>query len=147
MSTPEQRRILDRITVEDRGHATPCWVSTLTPKRHGYAELWLPGGTYAMQHRFAYEAWVGPIPPGLVIDHLCRVKMCCKPSHLEPVTDRVNVIERGRGLTASNARKTHCPAGHAFDETNTYTHRGQRHCRACRAAREAARAPRVRVCR
>ncbi|TDD77726.1 HNH endonuclease [Actinomadura rubrisoli] len=81
-------------------------------------------------HRFVYESLVGPIPEGLVLDHLCRVRACCNPAHLEPVTDRVNIL-RGASITAANARKTHCDHGHEFTSQNTYRHRGRRLCRAC----------------
>ncbi len=82
-------------------------------------------------HVLAYEWLVGPIPEGLQLDHLCRNIICVNPLHLEPVTIRVNVL-RGRGRSAANARKTHCPRGHPFDEENTYRYSGQRHCRKCR---------------
>lgn len=81
-------------------------------------------------HRYAYELHVGPIPDGLVIDHLCGTRACTVPEHLEAVTQRENV-HRSEGRTAVNARKTHCPQGHPYDEANTYTYRGMRSCRAC----------------
>ena len=64
-------------------------------------------------HRVAYEHIKGPIPEGLVLDHLCRVTICINPNHLEPVTDLMN-IRRGMG----NASKTHCPQGHPYDGEN-----------------------------
>ena len=86
-------------------------------------------------HRFVYEYLVGPIPDGLVLDHLCRVTRCCNPSHLEPVSGAVNV-ERGVGPTAERARKTHCVNGHPLSGSNLYvTKRGHRHCKACSAER------------
>lgn len=82
-------------------------------------------------HRYAYEHFIGPIPEGLQVDHLCRVRNCVNPDHLEAVTCRENVL-RGDGVAAANARATHCPQGHAYDEANTYTWtNGGRHCRAC----------------
>lgn len=57
-------------------------------------------------HRFAYERFVGTIPAGLQIDHLCRTRLCVNPAHLEPVTNRENVL---RGLAAT---RTHCAKGH-----------------------------------
>ncbi len=81
-------------------------------------------------HRAMYEILVGPIPEGMTLDHLCRNRGCVNPEHLEPVTLGENVL-RGVGLTAQNARKTHCVNGHLFDEANTYWGRLGRACRAC----------------
>jgi hypothetical protein len=108
-----------------------CWL--WTGGRAGYMKygaLRVDGRmTYA--HRVAYELFVGPIPEGLQLDHLCSVPHCVNPEHLEPVTARENVL-RSRGLTAQNARKTHCKYGHPFDERNTHRFRGRRYCRTCR---------------
>ncbi|MCZ6447620.1 MAG: HNH endonuclease signature motif containing protein [Alphaproteobacteria bacterium] len=87
-----------------------------------------------MAHRFSYETLVGPIPEGLILDHLCRVRSCCNPSHSEAVTHRVNIL-RGDGITAINARKLFCKRGHPlFGENlrpqNPETRYG-RICRAC----------------
>ena len=86
----------------------------------------------ALAHRFAYETFVGPIPEGLTIDHLCRIRHCVNPEHLEAVTDRVNIL-RGEGISAQHARATHCPQGHPYDLINTYVAPdGDRDCRDCR---------------
>ena len=81
-------------------------------------------------HRVAYETWRGPIPEGLVIDHLCRNRSCLEPSHLEPVTNRENIL-RGKAQAAINARKTHCVNGHELSPENVYPGRGSRDCRKC----------------
>jgi HNH endonuclease len=84
-----------------------------------------------MAHRVVYETLVGPIPDGLVIDHLCRNPRCVRPDHMEPVTNQVNVL-RGIGITALRKQKTHCPAGHAYSLENTrYSKEGKRNCRTC----------------
>ncbi len=62
---------------------------------------------------------VGQIPSGLTLDHLCRVRNCVNPAHLEPVTHRENTL-RGDGVTAINARKTSCHRGHPFAGENLY---------------------------
>ncbi len=110
-----------------------CWIWTGKLNPQGYARArW--GDTNQMAHRIAYELLVGPVPEDLTLDHLCRVRHCVRPSHLEPVTQRDNVL-RGEGFAAVNAAKTHCVNGHAFDEANTYvTAEGYRSCRACTAA-------------
>lgn len=82
-----------------------------------------------MAHRLAYELLIGPIPDGLVIDHLCRVRNCVNPDHLEPVTLAEN-IRRGE-VGRHNATKTVCPQGHEYTEVNTYWYRGTRSCRTC----------------
>ena len=108
-----------------------CWAWRGDHTAHGYGRITHKGKTYRA-HRVVYEHFVGPIPEGLVIDHLCRNHGCVNPAHLEPVTNRVNVVVRGRTVTAANARKTHCKRGHTFDDTNTRRRRnGSRACRRC----------------
>lgn len=115
-----------------------CWLWTGRLNGYGYAEMKL-GGRYQMAHRVAYQEIVGPIPEGYQLDHLCRVRHCVNPAHLEPVTSRENTV-RGEAPSAINAAKTHCKRGHAFDETNTYRWRSSRICRECRRLRDAAKA-------
>ncbi|WP_396092344.1 HNH endonuclease, partial [Erwinia amylovora] len=55
---------------------------------------------------------IGPIPDGLVLDHLCRVRRCCNPDHLEPVGFVENVRRGDAGKHGFNTGKTHCPKGH-----------------------------------
>lgn len=78
-------------------------------------------------HRLVYEHCVGPIPEGLELDHLCRVRRCANPLHLEPVTRQENV-RRGTSPAAMNAKRVTCKRGH--DEWR-YNARGWRSCRAC----------------
>ena len=84
-----------------------------------------PGMVYA--HRVAYEHYKGPIPKGFQIDHLCRVKCCVNPDHLEAVTPSVNSL---RGISV-NGTKTHCAKGHPFFGENLYEAAGRRYCRTC----------------
>jgi len=105
------------------------------PRTHGTWESGSPKSVFV--HRVAYEVFVGPIPDGLHLDHLCRNRACCNPEHLEPVTNRENLL-RGESFSAVNARKTECVNGHAFDAANTYvTRQGHRACRACARATRA----------
>lgn len=125
---PIGERILASVCKNDDG----CWVWT-GPKvrRGGYGALAVKGRT-AVAHRLAYEEFVGPIPEGLQLDHLCRVTLCCNPEHLEPVTPRENSL-RSESLPAINARKTHCIHGHEFNTENTYWRRDRPGCRQCKA--------------
>lgn len=121
----------------DKTAPSGCWLWTASKNEHGYGHFSLSHADACKAHRFAYLAVVGPIPEGLVLDHLCRNRACVNPDHLEPVTQRTNA-RRGEAGT-HNAEKTHCPAGHAYSDDNTYRQgqRGRR-CRACREAYYAA---------
>lgn len=112
-----------------------CWLWTGAVTGSGYGSG-SAGGKAVLAHRWAYELMVGPIPEGLEIDHLCRVTLCVNPAHLEPVTHDENV---------RRAMVTHCPAGHPYDEENTYVRpdRGSRECRVC--LREQRRSRRVKA--
>ena len=116
---------------------TGCWLWTAATQGNGYGKFTVEGKqVYA--HRHAFERWVGPIPTGLTIDHLCRVRNCVNPDHLEPVTHRENLL-RGETINAANAAKTHCVRGHEFTPGNTYVYRDGRYCRTCHADAEARR--------
>jgi hypothetical protein len=107
-----------------------CWLWTGN-QTHGYGSIRVEGH-HLRVHRVVYEAMRGPIPEGLTIDHLCRVRNCVNPAHLEPVTAVENVM-RGETITGINARKTHCVHGHPFDAENTRIRPdGSRACRECK---------------
>ena len=114
-----------------------CWLWTGSTQRKGYGRCsrWLA-------HRLVYVLLRGPIPDGLQVDHLCRVRNCVNPDHMELVSSRENTF-RGISPAARNARKTTCPEGHPYDAVWG----PNRRCRACgreaqRRHREAARATR-----
>lgn len=101
---------------------------------NGYGRFWLDGRS-RMAHVVSYEMFVGPIPEGKHIDHLCRNRRCVRPSHLEPV-DLVTNVLRGEGLSARNARKDECLHGHPLSGDNLYvTPNGARQCKQCQRAR------------
>jgi hypothetical protein len=107
-----------------------CWHWT-GAKASGYGRVyWF--GKARPAHQITYEAYVGPIPEGMDLDHLCRVRECVNPAHLEAVTRRINLL-RGRTIPAAHAERTHCPNGHEFTPENIYTWRNARWCRTCRA--------------
>jgi hypothetical protein len=112
----------------------PCWLWTGSSDKHGYGQIRIAGKA-TKAHRWSWSDTHGPIAEGLDIDHLCRNPPCVRPTHLEPVTHRVNML-RGINPSAANAVATHCLAGHPFDATNTYiTPTGARRCRRCHADR------------
>lgn len=106
-----------------------CWLWTGYVQPNGYGALGF-AGQRQQAHRLIYEISAGPIPDGLTLDHLCRVRHCVNPEHLEPVTNIENVM-RGEGPCAQNARKTHCKRGHEFTPENTKSVATGRSCRAC----------------
>jgi len=107
-----------------------CWLWTahVTPK--GYGQFGLDGKMRSV-HRLAYEWLVGPIPEEMVLDHLCRVRHCVNPDHLEVVTVRENNL-RGFTIASQNHSKTHCKRGHPFDKDNTYQRKDGRECQTCK---------------
>lgn len=113
-------------------NGTPCWLWEGCKGIDGYGSMRFKGKPRRV-HRVAYELWKGPIPEGLQLDHLCRVRACCNPAHLEPVTCKENVRrgDQGKYRAEINHAKTHCPSGHPYDEANTYYYKNQRICRAC----------------
>ena len=88
-------RKMPRFAVTDTGWITPCWVWLLAKTPAGYGLERLTRGSMALAHRIYYERHVGPISPGKQIDHLCRVRSCVNPAHMELVTPGENV-RRGR---------------------------------------------------
>lgn len=116
------------------------WTGTLWPNGYGMFSVGGRAGRLLLAHRFSYEYLVGPIPEGLTIDHVrargCTHRNCVNPAHLEPVTQRVNVL-RGTGLPAQQARQTHCKRDHEFNAENTlYRANRVRDCRICKRERD-----------
>ena len=119
----------------DRGIS--CWEWQAGKWTTGYGRFW-DGQQMVSAHRWAYKTMVGPIPDGLQIDHLCRVRHCVRPSHMEAVTRKENIL-RGFAFSAINARKTECIHGHAFDAKNTVPQSSdptKRECLTCRRVRK-----------
>ncbi|MGO2411623.1 HNH endonuclease signature motif containing protein [Glutamicibacter arilaitensis] len=111
-----------------------CWLWTGSLHR-GYGRI-QNGSVIELAHRHFYRLIVGKIPEGLQIDHLCRVRNCVNPAHLEPVPQKVNVL-RGVGISAENKRKTHCLRGHPFEGGNLgIDSHGDRFCKTCKNERQ-----------
>lgn len=104
---------------------TGCWLWGAYVSENGYGKIGFEGKTlYA--HRVAYELLRGPISDDFELDHLCKVRSCVNPDHLEPVSRLENVRR------SSVANKTSCKNGHPFSEENTWVEKnGSRHCREC----------------
>ena len=115
----------------------PCWLWTAgTKKNEGYGDFW-DGNRTVGAHVQAYLWLKGVIPAKQTLDHLCRVRRCVHPSHLEAVTNKQNLL-RGMGAAAIQARKTHCNYGHPLTGTNVRIVKrrdcDERVCRICHAA-------------
>ena len=128
---PAIERFLAKVVKTDS-----CWLWNGFTTNEGY-------GRFDKQsvHRFSYQHYIGAIPEGLEIDHLCNVRNCVNPEHLKPVTQKENVrraVERGsfkNHTLAGKAKssKTHCPQGHEYAGDNLIidSHSGARRCRIC----------------
>ena len=120
-------KILPRCLVDENG----CWIWTGALSSTGYGAVRWEGRIWNT-HRLLYIDLVGEVPKELTMDHLCRNRACCNPQHLEPVTQRVNIL-RGRGVTAENIAKDACVHGHRFTVEITIIEKtGGRHCKTCR---------------
>lgn len=124
-----------------------CWEWCGAYTRRGYGNLKRDGKT-VRAHRASYEMYVGPVPEGLVLDHVCRNTRCVKPAHLRAVTQKQNVAAKVWTVTpeqrsaqakrASDAAHggwrppTHCRHGHEMVPQTTLTdRRGHRRCKTC----------------
>lgn len=119
----------------NRGATSDCWEWIASVTSDGYGRFRAASGVGVAAHRFAYEFYVGRIPQGLVIDHLCRNRRCVNPAHLEPVTHAENV-RRGVGAeraAAARRARTHCVHNHPLEPGNILTDAaGHRRCKTCR---------------
>lgn len=129
---PRYESIRDDIALKfwrnvDKRGPDECWPWLGSVHHSGYGVIQV-GGVQRQAHRIAYELTFGAIPDGLTIDHVrsrgCVRRDCMNPSHLEPVTGRVNSQRRSEAIT-------HCPQGHPYDVKNTRIYHGRRYCRAC----------------
>lgn len=108
-----------------------CWLWTGCTVKAGYGRFGFGG---SLGTRSAHQFLIGRPPAGLVTDHLCRVRNCVRPSHLEFVTTAENVRRGAKGSLV-----TRCPQGHEYTPANTISGTGRRQCRACHIVRDRSR--------
>ena len=142
---PVDRVLVKTVIDEESG----CWMFMgARAKSGGYGVLTVHQVRYRA-HRVTYEHFIGPVPDGLVLDHLChssdtgcpggkdgcRHTACVNPDHLEAVSQRENIRRAHWGDLTRYGRherdKTECPFGHPYSEENTYINKGKRYCRIC----------------
>lgn len=136
-------RVWEKINFTER-----CWLWTGADSGDDdpWGKVW-DGQRVVPAHRWIYEeAYDVRLPPEIEPDHLCKVRLCVRPSHLDPITKRENVM-RSNAPGPLAVRTNHCKRGHEFTPENTRIRRsdGGRECRSCarmrnRAAKERARA-------
>lgn len=138
MKAPLATRLHSRLMLHP-GSGCLLWTGAVTPAGYGRIKV---SGECRYVHIVAWELGNGPVPDGLVLDHVrargCIYRHCANTVHLEPVTQRENLL-RGDTIAARNAAATHCPARHPYDAANTRIDRdGKRHCRECNREQTAA---------
>lgn len=133
---PRSRPVLDRLYERLREDENGCWLyEGYWLDRDGYASIGLGGrgSSKAKVHRLTYQDFIGPIPEGHDLDHLCKVRHCANPFHCEPVLPPENFRRSDHPHMLANKAGT-CTRGHAMTPENTYVYpgNGKRECRFCR---------------
>jgi hypothetical protein len=132
---------LDARILKKTDRSGDCWLWTGYLDRDGYAIITV-AERVMRAHRVSYATFVGEIGEGMEIDHLCRVRHCVRPEHLEPVSHRENVLRQLEATGSIGGQRPNslvtdgvCVAGHVMDEENTYSNGGRLYCRACHRER------------
>lgn len=139
--TPPEGRFFAKVSPAS-SDPLDCWQWTGATNSGGYGKF-SSSGSPGYAHRWAWAHFNGPIPDGLVIDHLCRNRSCVNPWHMEPVTQKVNVRRSDRSLVVvprgPNRRprplKGLCKRGHSLKDAYQYPNSRRRDCLTCRRAR------------
>lgn len=128
-----------------------CWLWKASVDKDGYGKYRDFTHNIWKAHRAAYYYMFGYLPAkGRHLDHLCRVRNCVNPHHLQDVTSRQNTL-RGEGVASINAKKTHCPKGHAYEGDNLHTYLMRAHgtfareCVTCRRVKGKVRSAKKRI--
>ncbi len=127
--TTEWLRFWKKVAVEG---GSGCWLWTAAKYSNGYGAFYPSGKPRrsALAHRYAYRHLIGEVPDGLDLDHLCRVRNCVNPAHLEPVTRSENLLRKPKRQTVIPAE---CKNHHAMTSANTYLPPGGSWaCKECR---------------
>lgn len=133
-------RLAARLAVNPQ---TGCWEFQGYLNQKGYGLVGRKGKMWRV-HRYVFQLLAGPLIDGLQLDHLCRVRHCANPCHLEQVTAKTNVERAEKASGQRNAHKTHCPQGHPYTGRNLIREEGRRRCRKCQRLRKAKREARQR---
>lgn len=134
-------KVISKTIPEPNSGCWLWWPKAQAPQGYGHIKI---SNRVHLAHKLVYELSRGPVPEGLELTHKCKTAACCNPDHLELVSHK-QALKRGR-VGRNWAVKTHCPAGHPYDEENTilFYRNGcgpWRRCRACRRARKGVRSP------
>lgn len=125
------QRMLDKVEIVTE---SGCWIwMGANNGDQGYGVVHI-GSKKFRAHRLMYELLLGQIPEGLVIDHLCRVRCCVNPAHMEPVTDRENIL-RGEAPGIKRIGADTCINGHIWSDARTRWYKGRRFCQECERLR------------
>ena len=121
--------IVGKIKYVKNSLGTPCWITLYKPNKSGYCSFSVNNRPISI-HVYSYIYFKGAIPSGLELDHLCRVRNCCNPDHLEAVTRKENFL-RSTSPIALAIKENKCIHGHSLEDAYIRTN-GNRTCRTCR---------------
>lgn len=129
-------RFVEKISEPDDAH-NDCWIWKGSRTGSGYGQIWV-NRRMRTAHRVSHELFIGPIPDGCAVDHLCRNRLCVRPDHLQALDHYTN-------WSQWNLSKTHCRNGHLYSGDNLrFKPSGERRCRICHNAQERERQSRKR---
>ena len=128
---PMDSKAVARFSAKVQHSNNGCWEWTSWRNRNGYGAFFY--GKQVSAHRTSYQHYVGQIPKGFDIDHLCHNRACVNPSHLEAITHHENLLRSRNTMPGRNSRKTHCTSGHLLRD---YEAGKLRNCLQCKGSKE-----------